>query len=40
LRVVFALLLERNFETAERIGGPVSLEEEITTVAGHTEGGN
>jgi TRAP-type mannitol/chloroaromatic compound transport system permease small subunit len=40
LRVVFALLLERDFETAERIGGPVSIEEEITTVAGHTEGGN
>jgi TRAP-type mannitol/chloroaromatic compound transport system permease small subunit len=40
LRVVFALLLERNFETAERIGGPVSLEEEVTTVVGHTEGGN
>jgi TRAP-type mannitol/chloroaromatic compound transport system permease small subunit len=40
LRVIVALLLERDFETAERYGGPVSLEEEITTVAGRPEGGN
>jgi hypothetical protein len=33
LRVVVALLLERNYETAERYGGPVSLEEEVTSGA-------